>query len=271
MNPVKVKLKQGGIAFGQMVLELFTPGIGQMLSAAGLEFVIYDMEHGRCDLSLVAEMIASCRGSHIVPMVRVPDSRSAPLSRVLDLGARGVMIPRVETRAELEDCVAQLKYAPQGRRGVALGVAHDLYRAGGPSYLAEANEDTMVIVIMETVTAFENLDAIVSVPGLDVAWMGHYDLTTSMGIPAQFDHPRFLEAMDALVGCCRKYGVAPGFLPASPAGSLHWIRAGFRAISLGSDVGVFLDSVRGFREAVLAGLSDSISGFPAKGRTESLA
>ena len=181
------------------MLELFTPGIGPMLAASGAEFVIFDMEHGRGHLALAAEMIASCRGSAIVPMVRVPDSRNAPLSRVLDLGARGVMIPRVETRGEMEDCVGQLKYAPQGRRGVALGVAHDLYSPGGPSFFAEANEDVLVIAILETVRAFENLDAIVSTPGLDVAWMGHFDLTTSMGIPAQFEHPRFLDAMDALV------------------------------------------------------------------------
>lgn len=254
MNPVKEKLKSGGTVLGQMVLELFTPGTGPMLAAAGAEFVIFDMEHGRCDLTLAAEMIASCRGTAIVPMVRVPDSRQAPLSRVLDLGARGVMIPRVETRAEMEDCIAQLKYAPEGRRGVALGVAHDLYNPGPPSFFAKANEEVLVIAILETVRAFENLDAIVSAPGLDIAWMGHYDLTTSMGIPAQFEHPRFLEAMDALVSACNRHSVAPGFLPATPAGAVHWIRKGFRAISLGSDIGMFVSATRSFRVEVIEGM-----------------
>jgi 2-keto-3-deoxy-L-rhamnonate aldolase RhmA len=251
MNPVKRKLKDGGVALGQMVLELFTPGIGPMLAAAGAEFVIFDMEHGRCDLSTAAEMIASCRGSSIVPMVRVPDSRQAPLSRVLDLGARGVMIPRIGTRAELEECIAQLKYPPRGRRGVALGVAHDLYSPGPPSCLEEANEDVLTIALLETVQAFENLDAIVSTPDLDIAWMGHYDLTTSMGIPAQFDHPRFLEAMDALVAACNRHHVAAGFLPPTPADAVYWIHEGFRVISLGSDIGVFVGATRGFRSFVL--------------------
>jgi len=251
MNRFRQKLKNGEVVFGQMVLELFTSGIGPMLSACDLDFVIYDMEHGRCDVALAAEMIASCRGSDIVPMVRVPDLDAAPLSRVLDLGARGVMVPRVETRAQMERIVAELKYAPQGKRGVALGIAHDLYRAGDASFFSRANNDTAVIVILETVRAFENLDEIVSVPGLDVAWMGHYDLTVSMGIPAQFDHPRFLEAMDALVDSCRRHGVAPGFLPATPAITAHWIQKGFRAISLGSDIGVFLSAVRAFRAEVL--------------------
>jgi len=251
MNGFRQRLQRGEVLLGQMVLELFTPGIGPMLDACGLDFVIFDMEHGRCDLALLSEMIASCRGSGIFPMARVPDVNFAPLSRVLDIGARGVMVPRVETRQQAEEIVSQLKYAPQGKRGVALGVAHDLYRAGTADFFAQANEEIAVILLLETERAFESLDEIVSVPGVDVAWMGHYDLTVSMGIPAQFDHPRFLAAMDALVASCQKFGVAPGFLPPTPESAVHWIDKGFRAISLGSDIGVFLDGVRKFRAHVL--------------------
>jgi 2-keto-3-deoxy-L-rhamnonate aldolase RhmA len=244
---LRERLRQGDVLLGQMVLELFTPGIGPMLASCGLDFVIFDMEHGRCDLALLAEMVASCRGSDIVPIARVPDVAYAPLSRALDIGARGVMVPRVETRQQAEDIVSQLRYAPQGRRGVALGIAHDLYRAGDASFFARANEETVVVVLLETEKAYQNLEEIISVPGVDVAWMGHYDLTVSMGIPAQFDHPRFLGAMDALVEVCRRHGVAPGFLPPTPEAAAHWIEKGFRAISLGSDIGVFLDGVRRFR------------------------
>lgn len=260
MNPVKEKLQKGDLVLGQMVLELFTPGIGPMLAAAGMEFVIYDMEHGRCDIGLVSEMIASCRGSDLVPAVRVPDVKSFPLSRVLDLGARGIMVPRVETRGQAEEVVSQLKYAPQGQRGVALGLSHDLYRAGGASYFQQANDDTLVIIIVETAKAFENLDDILSVPGIDVAWMGHYDLTVSMGIPANFEHPRFLGAMDALVESCRRHKLAAGFLPPNPSAAVHWIQKGFRAISVGSDVGVFLQAVSTFRQSVVAGLKEGGDG-----------
>jgi 2-dehydro-3-deoxyglucarate aldolase/4-hydroxy-2-oxoheptanedioate aldolase len=166
-------------------------------------------------------------------MCRVPDVNVVAISRVLDLGVRGVMILRMETREQMQEEVKALKYAPEGHRGVALGVAHDLYRAGGPSFFAEANADTMVIAIIETAKGLENIE-IVSVPGLDVAWMEHYDLTVSMGIPAQFDHPRFLAAMDAIVATSRKYGVAAGFMVATPQEAIHWIGEGFHAISLGS-------------------------------------
>ncbi len=251
MNSFRQRLRQGNVVLGQMVLELFTSGIGPMLAACGLEFVIFDMEHGRCDIALIAEMIASCRGSDIVPIARVPGLAYAPLSRVLDIGARGVMVPRVESRADAEEVIKQVKYAPMGQRGVALGIAHDLYRAGTPDFFARENEEIAVILLLETAKAFENLDEIISVPGVDVAWMGHYDLTVSMGIPAQFDHPRFLSAMDSLVAACRRHGVAPGFLPPTPESTVHWIGKGFRAISLGSDIGVFLDAVRKFRNHVV--------------------
>src|SRR5437868_1398742 len=85
----------------------------------------------------------------------------------------GLMIPRVESATQMSEIVAQLKYAPDGRRGVALGIAHDHYAAGGPPYFAEANNDLIIIALLETTKAFERLEEIVSVPGVDVAWMGH--------------------------------------------------------------------------------------------------
>ena len=250
MASLRRRLQQGEVLLGQLVLEFFTPGLGPMLDACGLDYVMFDMEHGRCDIGMLEQMIASCRGSSIEPIVRVPDLNFAPLARVLDLGARGVMVPRVETGQKAEEIVRALKYAPQGKRGVALGVAHDLYRAAGAQFFSQPNEDLPIIVQVETVKAFENLEAIVSVPRVDVAWIGHYDLTVSMGIPAQFDHPRLLEMMDELVDACNRYGVAPGFMAPTPESAAHWISKGFRMMSLGSDIGVFLDGMRKFRAYV---------------------
>lgn len=250
MSGFPERLRKGDVLLGQFVLELFTPGIGPMLSVCGLDFAVFDMEHGRCDISLLAEMAASCRGSSIFPIARVPDVNFAPLSRALDVGARGVLVPRVETRQQAEDIVSQLKYAPMGRRGVATGIAHDLYRPGGAEFFAQANEETCVLVMVETEKAFENLDEILSVPGIDVAWVGHFDLTVSMGISMQFDHPRCMAAMDALLTACARFGVAPGFLPLTPEAAAHWISRGFRVLSLGCDTTVFLDAVRRFRAQV---------------------
>lgn len=246
---MRQKLQAGETVFGQMVLELFTPGVAPMLHHAGLDFVIYDMEHGRCSYELLSQMVTSCRGTRLTPIARVPDLYAYPMARLLDIGAKGVMIPRLETAAQMQDAVAQLKYPPQGRRGVALGLAHDDFHPRGAPYFQEANEETVVIAIIETPQALENLDAIVGTPGLDIAWMGHYDLTVSLGIPAQFDHPLFLDAMESLVAACRKHNVAAGFLPANEADMAHWLQKGFRAISLGTDVGVYSRAVTRFRQS----------------------
>jgi 2-keto-3-deoxy-L-rhamnonate aldolase RhmA len=257
VNPVKEKLRSGQVVLGQIILELFTPGVAPMLAASGMEFVLYDMEHGRCDIGLLESMVISCRGTGIVPMCRVPDVNVVPMSRVLDLGVRGVMVPRMETREQMEETIRALKYAPEGRRGVALGVAHDLYRAGGATFFPQANDDTMVIAIIETVKGLENVDSILSVPGLDVAWLGHYDLTASMGLPTQFDHPRFLAAIDKIVETSQRYGVAAGFMAASPEDALQWIGKGFRALSLGSDVITYMSALRANHQAVVSSLANA--------------
>lgn len=247
MNSLRKRLREGESIFGQIVLEFFTPGIGPILDAAGLDFVLYDMEHGRLDSALLETMIASCRGSQIVPLVRVPDLNYAPLSRVLDLGARGVMVPRVETREQAETIVRALKYAPQGCRGVATGVAHDLYRMGGPEFFSQCNEDTLVILQIESVLALQNLEAIASTPGVDALWVGQYDLTVSMELPEQFDHPRVNQAMDDIVAACRAHNIAAAFMAPTPTSAAHWISKGFRMLGLGSDIGVFLAAMRNFR------------------------
>ena len=253
-NLVKEKLASGKIAFGQLILELFTPGAVHIIANCGLDFVIFDMEHGRGDIVQLSALIESAKSAGIVPLARVPDLGFAPLSRLLDVGARGVMVPRVETGEQMRSIVQQLKYAPQGSRGVALGVAHDDYRSAGASYFADANQDTIVIALLETARAFENLDEILSTPGLDIAWMGHFDLTVSMGIPAQFDHPDFLKMMDRLLEGCRRHNLAAGFLPADPASTVYWIKKGFRVISLGSDIGVYQGGLQAFHDAVRSAL-----------------
>lgn len=252
MNPLKQKLLSGKPAYGQVVMEFFTAGTAPILASAGLDFVMYDMEHGRCDINQLSQLAVAGRGAGLSVIARPPDLTAAPLGRLLDVGAHGVMVPRVETAEQARKIVAAVKYAPEGCRGVAVGLAHDDYRPKGPGYFAQANDETVVIAILETVTAFENLDAILSTPGLDVAWLGHYDLTVSMGIPAQFDHPRFREAWQALVDGCRRHGVAPAFMPASTAEFQDAQETGYQVLSLGSDLTTYIQGIDAF--AKLAGI-----------------
>ena len=253
MNRFKTKLAAGELALGHMLMELFTPAPARLAAEAGLDFLLVDMEHGRCDFALAGQLLSAARDLDIAMIVRPPDLTARPLGRLLDLGADGVMVPRVETADDVRAIVDAVKYAPAGRRGVAVAVAHDDYRPRGGDFFARRNAETIVIAIVETARAFDNLDEILSVPGLDVAWMGHYDLTVSMGIPAQFEHPCFLEAMDRLLEGCRRRGVTAGFLPPNVTEARRWARAGFCALSLGSDIGIYAAALDGFLRDFRAG------------------
>lgn len=254
MNPLKKKLLSGEPAYGQVVMEFFTAGTAPILASAGLDFVMYDMEHGRCDIDRLSQLAVAGRGAGLTVIARPPDLTAVPLGRLLDVGVHGVMVPRVETPDQASRIIEEVKYAPQGRRGVAVGLAHDDYRPKGPGYFAQANEETVVIAILETAAAFENLDAILATPGLDVAWLGHYDLTVSMGIPAQFGHAQFREAWQQLVESCRRHGVAPAFMPASVEQFQDAKETGYQVLSLGSDLSVYIQGVDEF--ARLAGLRE---------------
>jgi 2-keto-3-deoxy-L-rhamnonate aldolase RhmA len=149
----------------------------------------------------------------------------------------GIMVPMVETPEQAKAIVDCTKYPPAGRRGAAFNVAaHDDYSGGAETdKIAQANARTMVIALVETAKGIENVDAIAAVDGVDVVWLGHYDLTNFMGIPGQFDNPKFHAAVDRLVKACKKHGKTPGFL----AGDEKWARdfraKGFRMIAYGVD------------------------------------
>ena len=236
-NPVKAALAAGGSSYGTMVFEFFTPGFPQLVRSAGADFVLYDMEHSGLGLESLKIQIGLCRGIGLVPMVRVPATEYHFIARALDLGAMGVMVPMVETREQAELIVSCTRYPPTGRRGAAFGVApHDDYSdLAVIDKIRLADDRTLVICLIETVTGHDNIDAIAAVPGVDVCWLGHFDTTNFMGIPAQWDHPRYIAAVDALVAACRRHGKAAGFMPTDDDWARRYREAGFRMMAYGAD------------------------------------
>lgn len=244
-NPLREKLQRGETALGVLAFEFFTPGLTQVLAAAGAEYVILDMEHSGCGIETMKQQLAFARGVGIAPLVRVPALEYHLIAPVLDAGAMGIMVPLVETAAQAKDIAQFCRYRPQGRRGLAFGVAHDDYAAGTiEEKMRVANERTLTIALIESERGIANAEAILAVPGIDVGWLGHYDLTDSLGIPGRFDDPRFTGAVDRLAAACQKHGKAAGFVD----GDLEMVRAmiakGFRMIGLGTDVGLLQTACR---------------------------
>lgn len=236
---VRKRVLSGETVAGSMVFEFFSPGMSTVLSNSGCEYIIYDMEHTGLSLESFKTMAATCRGLPVEPMVRVPRGEYAFLARALDVGARGVMIPMVESAEQATEIVSACRYPPVGRRGAAFGFAHDDYAGGSVTDKIEhANENNLVIAQIETERGLANLEAIAAVPGIDVLWLGHFDLTNFLGIPGQFDHPDFQQALEKIAQVAKSNEKAAGFMATDDA----WIKrvsdAGYKMIAIGTDMGL---------------------------------
>ena len=245
-NPVKTTLASGGYAFGAMIFELFAPGIPQICRNAGADFVLYDMEHTGLSFETLKTQFALCRGLRIVPMVRVPRGEYTWLARALDLGARGVMIPMVESADHARSIVEACRYPPAGRRGAAFGFAQCDYLGGDVGEkIRRYHERTLIIGQIETERGLAHVEEIAAVEGIDVLWVGHFDLSNFMGIPARFDDPRFDAAMRQVATTARQHGKAAGFM----ATDAQWIaRArdmGYTMIAGGTDTGLLELALKG--------------------------
>jgi 2-keto-3-deoxy-L-rhamnonate aldolase RhmA len=243
-NTVKEKLARGECAYGTMVFEFNTTGIGRIVGEAGAEFVVYDMEHTGWSIETIRMLIATTQ-SKALPMVRVPATQYHLLSRPLDVGAMGLMIPMVEDEAQARTIVRSAKYYPEGARGAAFGVAHDDYIAAPVTeVMASANKEGFLMAQIETVSGVENCEAIAAVEGIDCLWVGHFDLSQSMGIPAQFDNPEFLKAIEKVAKACDKHGKAPGVMVNNAEGARIWKDLGYRAFAYLGDVWLYGNALR---------------------------
>ena len=228
-----------------MAFEFFTPGLCQIMSNAGAEFVILDTEHSGAGIETIKNQVACARGTGIVPMVRVPGSHYHVIAPMLDAGAMGIMVPMVETAEQAANIAAWCRYRPLGVRGLAFGMAHDHY-AGGDHVktMKIANERTLVIALIETAAGIENVEAIMATPGIDVGWIGHYDLTNALRIDGQFDHPRYRAAVQAVVRACTRHGKVAGFLCGDVETGRRYLDWGFRMLCYGTDTGVFQTALK---------------------------
>jgi 2-keto-3-deoxy-L-rhamnonate aldolase RhmA len=243
-NRFRQVVKEGRIPLGTMVWEFGTRGMPKILEAAGVDFVLIDMEHSTFDGERVADLLALLKATPIAPFVRVPQRLYHFLARAMDAGALGAMVANVETPEQAREIVDAVKYAPMGRRGVGLGSAHTDFVVPDPAtYFREANENTTVIAMIESPLGLKNADAIAAVPGVDVLWVGHFDLTQAMGIPAEFHHPDFLEGIRTVIAAARKHGKVAAINPSTPEQAEEWIAAGFRAISWGNDTTIYRNAL----------------------------
>ena len=244
-NPVKAKLASGDTAFGTMIFEFLSPGLPQILAGAGAEFILYDMEHSGFGLPEMKQQFALCRGLGLVPLVRPPGKDYQYAARLLDLGAMGLMFQMVESAEEAAKLVSWTRYPPHGVRGAMFGGAHDDYGTGGiADTMAKAHERTMILALIETAKGLANVEEIMAVPGIDVAHLGHADLSLSLGIPGDFAHPKLQQAIDRLLAACQKHNKPAACLATNIATGRDWMARGFKMVSYSYDIGLIADGLR---------------------------
>lgn len=235
-NPVKEKLLRGEAVFGAFGWEFMVPGLPQMVKASGAEFLLLDMEHAGTTYETIKDQAALCRGLDLVPMARVPANQYHYISRALDLGIMGIMAPMVGSAEEARYIVSCTRYPPEGRRGAAFGFVADDYIGGSVAdKIRIANQRTLVMCLIETAEGIENVEKIAAEPGVDVLWLGHFDLTNFLGIPAQFDHPKYVKAIERMVAAAKRHGKVLGCMTADEKWSRQYWDKGFRLFSMGID------------------------------------
>jgi 2-keto-3-deoxy-L-rhamnonate aldolase RhmA len=240
--------------FGHFIVEFATPGIGHILKSAGCDFVLLDLEHSGFGFETVKSVLRYFEAADLPAIVRVPSKDYHHIARAMDMGAEGIMLPMVGSAQEARHIVNSVKYAPEGLRGVALQVAHDRYRPGPVAEkFATANRRSTVFCQIETGEGVENAEAIAATPGVDCLWIGHFDLSVSLGVPGQFDSKIFTTAIDRVVTAARKHHKSLGRLVPNVDTGIDLNRKGFDFICYSGDIWVLHDAlaaaIRQLREA----------------------
>lgn len=241
---MKSKMDSGGLAVGMIIRLMRSVEIAAIAKSAGFDCIYIDLEHCSFSLETVSQISMTAAALGVTPVVRMPGLIKADISRTLEAGAQGIIVPHLETRAQAEEVVDAAYLPPRGGRSLLAANPHTLFRAGPAAETMEKmNEATLVAGMIESVRAVENADDIASVDGMDMLLIGTNDLCNSLGVPGALDHPGVREAYEHVASVCRARGkhLGVGGLNSRPDIAKEMIAMGARYVSAGSDTG-FLTS-----------------------------
>jgi 2-keto-3-deoxy-L-rhamnonate aldolase RhmA len=240
---------------GNFIVEFATPGIGHILKSAGMDFAFFDMEHSGFSFETLKSAVRYFEAAGIPTITRVPALENDMLARACDMGAEGLLAPMISTPQQAKAMVDSVKYYPAGKRGVGLQMAHDSYRSAPVAEaLNAANERTAVVCLIETAEGAENVDAIAAVPGVDGLWVGHFDLSVSLGIPGEFSNPTFLAAVDRIIAAAKTHNRFLGRLVPSVEQGITFYKQGFDFICYSGDIWVLRDGLAAAGKAIREGV-----------------
>ena len=242
---MRERIKEGHFAMGTFVVELRTPALARFLQQAHFDFLLVDNEHGYWNPLDIAQQIDAGKRWGVCPLVRVSGPDRGEIMRALDAGAEGVMVPMANTVADVERAVEYSKYPPLGQRGAAFHMAHDGYVGGDVlQKMRSANDEVVLIAQIENRPGLENVERIAAIDGIDILWIGQFDLSNFLGIPGQFEHPTFLGALERVVTACERHGKTAAFMVPSVDEGLERMRQGFRCIAYWGDLWIYQQGLK---------------------------
>jgi len=245
-NPAKQRLIQGELAIGVGVRAVRGVEVARMMKTAGYDFLFIDLEHGATSVETAFQICVAALDARIAPLIRVPHDELALGTRCLDAGGLGIVLPHVDTVEEAKAMVSAFRFAPVGHRSIGGGYPHFGFASVPAKEVVTAlNAATLLVAMIETPRAVENVEQIAAVPGIDVLLMGTNDLCLEMGIPGQLDNERVVDAIDKVVAACRKHGKWPGL------GGVYvrelakrYIARGMRFALAGNDISLLVNAAQ---------------------------
>lgn len=246
MSNLKKRLKNGEIITGTMITLFDNPDIVKMLKVCGFDYFIVDCEHGSFDFGKVAAMFGMAREIGLPGLVRIPEARREYILKFMEMGGKGFLLPQTETVEQAQALVEHSKYFPEGNRGVSLLRPHTGYGKIDDSmeYMRKANDECLLMIQIESPLGVENIDDLLGVEGIDAAFIGPNDLTQSMGIMAQTDHPRFLAAVEKIISSAKMKNKFCGIHLMSAHALIPYIEKGMTLNLWANDVLMLMNAAR---------------------------
>jgi 2-keto-3-deoxy-L-rhamnonate aldolase RhmA len=237
VKEIRTQLEEGKVVIGTGILELRVPSIAQIFATLGYQFLVIDCEHGAYSMETVEDIIRVARNVGIVPIVRVAEEAYHLIARSLDLGAQGIIIPHVEERKQIEKAKEAMRYAPIGKRGVALGIAHnDFQTVNAEEYCDKANKEILLIAQIESERAVNNLDHIINKgDDIDVLMVGPVDMSFTVGMPGQLMCPKVKEMVMEVLNKAKEYNIPTAYSDSDINRVKYWIEQGYQFIWYSAD------------------------------------
>ena len=225
---LKARLKAGDVQLGGIMDEHARPVLVKLYHQAGFDFLYVEYEHVMYSPTNLADTVLSARDTGLPVIAKTPQLERAEVAKLLELGVSGIQLPRTETREQVEELKSYLKFPPAGTRAVAPGYGNSDYIQPDDwvAWMAEQDKETTVVVHIETQLGYENIEEIVSTPGVDMLYVGPGDFSIEMGHPGDYDHPDVAGPMADILAACKSHGVPFGTTASSAEAAAEWVKKG---------------------------------------------